>query len=222
MIHPRDFDATPEADTSAEDSGAGSKRARPWQVACGLLAALSVAMTVAWMRASEAATVEKQQYNVRIAGLIQEQEALRSALSTVEAQAAATARDVHVSVTQVRLGGVVNGVLTEPPEPVEFVGAGLTSLQYAIEGRHPLCGKAELKQPITVTFTMPDGAVFKTAESPADATSVMPASCAAGEAQWSIRQSFGYQTPGLFALGTWRVVITDRGATVAQTTFAVR
>ena len=222
MIHPTDFDSVP-ADDSADATSAESKARRLWKIACFLLAALSIVSTVAWLRAVDAATVERDQLNTRIAELIYERDASNAALSDARELAKATARDARVSITLIRVGAVIDGVLSEPPDPIAFAGAALTRLQFFVQGRHPLCGKDDFTQPMTVTFLAPDGAVFRHSESPADATSVLQASCAVGQAQdWSISQSFGYQTAGHFALGSWRVVVTDRGTIVAQKSFDLR
>ena len=220
MIHPSDFDASPADVTPDANSGAASS-VRRWKIACFLLGALSIVMTLTWIRERDAAAFARNQHNAWAAGLLQEQETLRSALSNAEAQAAATVRDARVSVTQLRIGGIINGVLSEPADPVEFTGSALTKLQFSMQGRHPLCGQTDLQLSITVTFTLPDGTIFRHVASPADATTVLPPSCSK-DGQWSLGQSFGYDNPGLFALGTWRVVVTDRGTIVAQTYFAVR
>jgi hypothetical protein len=73
-----------------------------------------------------------------------------------------------------------------------------------------------------VIFLAPDGSVFRHPLSPADATFVTSATCATGETQWSVSQGLGYDAPGMFAIGSWRLTILDRGTVVARREFNVR
>jgi hypothetical protein len=221
MIHPSDFDDAPPVD-APDASSANSKSTRVWALLCFVFIAVSVVTTAMWRGAVDAATTESDRLNATVAGLIQERDGLRLALSDLEANARAAARDIRVSVTQLRLASVLNGVAGESLDPADFLGSELRTLQFVVQGGHPLCGKEEFSQPITVIILAPDATVFRHALSPEDATSVLPAACQRGETQWSVSQSLGYDAPGMFALGNWRVMVLDRGTVVARREFSVR